>query len=335
MSHRAVLAPCTVLAVLLAGCTRAPAPPTSQPAQPAATTTRSTTATVTRDWALDPPVVDSERDAPCPRLLSAAPNVTEICCALGLRDHLVGRTRYCVHPPAVQSVPSIGALNDLNLEVLLEIKPDLILVSGSSRAITDRLTGLGLRHESLPDVTLEDLFTAIGMAGRLTGRERTARRLADGIRADLDTVAARYAGVRKARVLLVTDPLPDPPTQADVAGPGSFYDDLLRRAGQVNVAEPLGRPFGRLGLEFILQADPDVIVEVVPDEAARPAGDADALRVWSKVGPLKAVAGRRVYVLAGPQYTVLGPRIAQTFEALCRAVAVDYPSRDRQGAVHE
>jgi len=104
----------------------------------------------------------------------------------------------------------------------------------------------------------------------------------------------------------------------------------------------MGRPFGRLGLEFILQADPDVIVEVVPDEAARPAGAADALRVWSKVGPLQAVAGRRVYVLAGPQYTVLGPRIAQTFEALCRAVAGDYPnrdrndpSRDRQGAVHE
>jgi iron complex transport system substrate-binding protein len=311
-------APICLALMLLAGCERPSGTTTSQPT---ARLAGDSSKTGLRDWVLNPPLVEGESQAACPRLLSAAPNVTEICCALGLADHLVGRTRYCNYPPSIQSVPSIGALNDLNVEVLLEIKPDLILVSGASRAIADRLSRLGLPFESVPDVTLEDLFTAIERIGELTGRRQTARLLVDGLHADLDRVAARFTDGPKAWVLIVTEPLPDPPTQPTAAGPGSFYDDLLRRVGHTNAARPGGRPFAPLSLEFILAADPEVIIELAPDQAIRPGGDADARRVWAQVGPLKAVASGRVHVLVGTQHSLLGPRIARTFEALCRAIA--------------
>ncbi len=255
------------------------------------------------------------------RLLSAAPNVTEICCALGLTDRLVGRTRYCTYPPAVKAVPSIGALNDLNVEALLELDPDLVLVAGTSRAISERLSRLGLRQESLPDDTLGDLFTSIARVGELSGRQERARLLAADIRAELDGIAARCAEREPARVLIVTAPLPDPPTQITAAGPGSFYDDLLRLAGHTNAVEAGGRPFAPVALEFILHADPDVIIELAPDANGRSAGDIDARRVWAKVGPLKAVAAGRVHVLVDPSHFILGPRIGRTFEALCQAIA--------------
>lgn len=273
-----------------------------------------------RDWVVTPPIDDAERDRPCPRLLSAAPNVTEVCCALGLVDCLVGRTRYCDHPPAVRGVPSIGALNDLNVEVLLSLKPELILVSGHSRAVTERLARLELRYEPVPDTTLADLFTAIHRIGELTNRPASATRLVTAVRADLDTVTSRWRGRPPVRVLIVAAPLPTPPTPPTAAGPGSFYDDLLRRGGHANVADT-GRPFAPLSLEFILRADPDVIIELVPDEKARPRGDANARAAWAQVGPLKAVRTGRVHALIGGQHFVLGPRIAQTYDALCRAVA--------------
>ena len=267
------------------------------------------------------PVVDiEEQAAPCRRLLSAAPNVTEVCWSLGLGPCLVGRTRYCTFPPAVQSVRSIGALNDLNVEALLALRPDLVIVSGISRAITDRLERLGIPHTSVPDVSLEDLFTAIQRIGSAMGRPATAQRLVDAVRADLDLVACHYAHRPARRVLVLTGPLADPPVQVDAAGPGSFYDDLLRRAGCENVAAAAGRPFTPLSLEFVLRADPDVIVELVPDPAFRPAGDADALRVWSRVGPLRAVQTGRVHVLLGEQYFILGPRVAHTLAALCELI---------------
>ncbi|HPM22317.1 MAG TPA: helical backbone metal receptor [Phycisphaerae bacterium] len=305
---------CALLAAVSAGCTRPPATPTGQPTTSAAVSTL-------RDWVVDPPLVDSERALPCPRLLSAAPNITEICGALGLTEHLVGRTRYCLYPPAIARVRSIGALNDLNVETLLQIRPELIIVSGASRAIADRLTRLGLRYEAVPDWTLADLFTAIERIGGLTGRPRTAARLIDGIRADLDTVTTRYHTMRPARVLLLTGPLAAPPTPPDAAGPGSFYDDLLRRVGHTNVVAAGGGAFAPVALEFVLRADPDVIIELAPDATQRPAGDADALRAWAQVGPLRAVATRRVHVLIGPQHFELGPRIAQTFEAICSIMA--------------
>lgn len=269
--------------------------------------------------------------APCPRLVSAAPNVTEICAALELTPCLVGRTRYCTYPPEVLDVPSIGALNDLNAETLLGLRPQLVLVAGTSRQTSERLERLGLRYESLPDVSLADLFTSVARVGALTGRAQAAARLEATIRAELDAAAAKCAGGPKQRVLLLTAPLPDPPTQVDAAGPGSFYDDLLRLAGQTNVAAAGGRAFAPLSLEFVLRADPDVIIELSPDGAGRGGGDADAVRAWSRIGPLRAVAKGRVHVLVGPEHFVLGPRIAQTFAALCTKLAGEPAARVEGG----
>jgi iron complex transport system substrate-binding protein len=261
-----------------------------------------------------------EADKACQRILSTAPSATETCCALGLARCLVGRTRYCTYPPAVASVTSIGALNDLNVETLLGLAPDMVLVSGTSRAITDRIARLGVRFETVPDVSLNDLYEGIRRVGELCGRPQTADGLIAAVRADLGAVAARFAAGPSERVLIATAPLRDPPGPVDAAGPGSFYDDLLHLGGHANALPPGSRPFSSVTLEAVLHADPDVIVELVPDAAARPLGDADALRIWAKVGDLKAVAAGRVYTLVGPQHFVLGPRIARTFEALCELI---------------
>jgi iron complex transport system substrate-binding protein len=273
------------------------------------------------DWVRHPAVDEAERHKPALRIVSAAPNVTEICCALGLRAALVGRTRYCDYPPGIEDVCSIGALIDVNVERLLELRPDFILVSGTSRTQTERFAPLKLRFESVPDNTLNDLFAAIRRIGALTGRERTAERLCRAIRGDLRAVSERFAGAPHARVLFLTGTLSDPPSPPYVAGPGSFYDDLLKLAGHENVVAGEQQAFAPLSLEFIIRADPDVIIELDPDGRQRPGGDADARRAWNKIGALRAVTHRRVHVLVGPEHYLLGPRIAHTYAALCRALA--------------
>ncbi|MFQ5807618.1 MAG: ABC transporter substrate-binding protein [Phycisphaerae bacterium] len=273
------------------------------------------------DWVRHPLVDETARDAAALRIVSAAPSVTEICCALGLRAALIGRTRYCDYPPEIEKVPTIGALIDVNVEALLELRPDLILVSGDSRAQSDRFASAGLRFESIPDAKLSDLFAGIRRVGQLTDRKRTAAQLCQAIESDLAAVSACSANVAPARVLLLTGTLADPPRPPYVAGPGSFYDDLLKRAGHANVVGGKQAAFAPLSLEFIVRADPEVIIELDPDGHERPNGDADALRVWAKVGALRAVNTGRVHVLTGPEHYLLGPRIAFTYDALCRAIA--------------
>ena len=312
---------CLVL-VAFAGCERQ----TPQHDPRVGTTAPASTsrpALLLHDWVQQPDVHESERAEVALRIISAAPNVTEICCALGLRSSLVGRTRYCDHPPDISSVAPIGALNDVNVEVLLELHPDLILVSGVSRMQTERFASLGLRFESVPDSRLEDLCAAIDEVGALTGRPLTAQRLRTHIEEELARVTAHYADVPPARVLLLTGTLSDPPRPPYVAGPGSFYDDLLHLAGHTNVVAGSQAAFAPLSLEFIVRAEPDVIIELDADASQRPGGDADARAAWAKVGPLRAADGARVRVLSGNQHYLLGPRIALTYDVLCRAIAGD------------
>lgn len=316
------LAVISALAFVAIGCEPNPSPTTS-PSRPPSGTSRVTSSDglALRDWVAKPAVEDAERTTPCPRIISAAPNLTEICCALGLADCLVGRTRYCTYPPAVADVPSIGALNEINAEVLVGLAPELILVAGASRNITDRLQLLGLRFETLPDTSLADLFTSIKQLGPLVNRPQTAAQLAENVRADLQRVAERYEDVPRARVLLVIGPLASPPAPPFAAGPGSFYDDLLQRAGHDNIAAAAARPFAPLTLEFIAETDPDVIIELARADTMRTGGDDEAVAAWDGIAGLTAVAERRVHVLRGAQHGILGPRIAQTFEALCTTIA--------------
>ena len=179
----------------LVGC-RPPSAPTTT-TQAAAARAR---AAGCRDWVRDPEVVAGERENGPKRIVSLAPNVTEMCCALGLRERLVGRTRYCDYPPGIEEVRNLGSLIDLSIETLVGLEPDLILVSGNSRQISDRLARTGLHYESVPDDSLDDLFAAIAQIGRLTEHERTAAELSSGIRGDLERITARQRDVAPARV---------------------------------------------------------------------------------------------------------------------------------------
>lgn len=273
-----------------------------------------------RDWVVDPPGIVADAPRCELRLVSAAPNLTEICFALGVGDCLVARTSYCAYPPAVAVLPSIGALTDMSAETLLALRPDVVLVAGTSRAQVERLEALGIRYEATPDQSIEDLYEAIALIAELTDRAAVGDALIAGIRVDLDRVEARYrvgvgeGGARRALVLIGA--LQDPPRPPFVAGAGSYYNDVLERLGVQNVAADVG-PFGQVPLERIVRADPDVIIELSADGART---DAAARAAWAQLGQLQAVERKRVVVIAGGQHYILGPRIATTFATIGAAV---------------
>jgi iron complex transport system substrate-binding protein len=297
----------------LAGC--------NPPAQKSSPRTRGQVAVKIADRVVAPKVAPGESTPPNLRIVCAAPTITEICCALGLRGQIVGRTRYCTYPPGIESVPSIGALIDVNAETLLDLKPDLVLVSGHSRSMTDRFRELNIRYEALGDATLDDIYASIRKVGDLTGRSQTAADLVAQIKRDLEAIVAHFADVPRTRYLLLVGALSDPPTPPYVAGAGSFYGELLRSARHLNIVDFDDRPFGPLALEYIVRHDPEVILELDPEGKLRPGGDADALRVWGQIGPMRAVERKRIHVIPGPQHYLPGPRIAETLYALLDAIA--------------
>ncbi len=266
----------------------------------------------------EPPAQPPDSAVP-QRIVAGSPAAVEICCALGLRERLVGRSAFASFPPGIETVASVGGLTDANPEQLVRLKPDLILISGTSQMHQERFGRLGLRLESLPDGGLEDIFTAIHQVGQIVQRQRQAGEVVAGLRSALDAVDQQVPPGSGRRVLLVLQPLANPPEPPTVLGPGSYGHDLLLRAGYRPAMPALTGAYSDPSLEAIARSDPEIIIELVPGSQA--ADPDERAAHWRLLGDLAAVRAGRVLQLADPKYFVPGPRVAEFYADLRRALA--------------
>lgn len=195
------------------------------------------------------------------RIVSTSPAVTEIIFALGAEDLLVGRTDFCVYPPAAQAIESIGGISNLNVEKIVSLKPDLV-ISGS---MIPQKSSLQLDKMGVPIVCViekqdfEGLYENISKIGQLVGREQAADSLNKQMRLQAAQVAKEMSeknrGVEPKGVYYVVG---FGPTGNFTAGGNSFINDIIAMAGGRNIAADIkGWSYS---LEALMQADPDYIM---------------------------------------------------------------------------
>jgi len=237
--------------------------------------------------------------APPQRIVSLLPSLTETVCALGACARLVGVDTYSNWPQAVRTLPHVGGLDDAQVESILALRPDLVLAAASTRAIA-RLESLGLKVLALEPRTLEDFRRVVGQLDQVLG---TARGVALVQQVEGELAAAARAlpeAQRGARVYFEVSSTPY------AASESSFIGQLLARVGAVNVVPGTMGPFPRLNPEFVVRADPQVIM--VTDRAS---GDLSRRPGWAS---LRALREGRVCQFTPAQADVLvrpGPRMAE------------------------
>ncbi|THJ33030.1 ABC transporter substrate-binding protein [Lampropedia aestuarii] len=202
-----------------------------------------------------------EFEAPPQRIVSLLPSLTESVCALDACDRLVAVDRYSEYPESVQQLPVVGGGLDPSIEAVVARKPDVVLMSVSSRA-AQRLQALGIKVVTLEPKThadvkrvLEVLDTLLyGDAAAVNGASR-AQQLWQTIEQGVDQAAASLPeSSRGMRVYFEVSKGPYG------AGPQSFIGETLSRLGLGNVLPQDLGPFPRVTPEFILRADPDVLM---------------------------------------------------------------------------
>ena len=256
------------------------------------------------------------------RIVSLAPNLTEILFALGLGDRIVGVTRYCDYPADARAIEKIGGLLDPDVEKIRSLRPDLVVAfRGNPWDAVERLRGLRLRVFVL-DIgrTLDDVPRTIAALGRITLRDAAAAALSatlgDKARAVARTVAAAPG---KPRVFVMLQGL-----GLSTCGGASYLSDLLERAGGVNVAAGIRRDWLEYGRERLIQDDPDIILVLAPTEA-----DFARSRAWLEAQPgirdLRAVRTGRVLRLDENAASRFGPRLYDALAEIARLL------RDAQG----
>ena len=253
------------------------------------------------------------------RLVSTAPNLTECVCAVGAGDLLAGRTEACDYPPeAVQRVPVTGGFGTPYLEPLLAARPTHVLETVlSDPGLADRLRALRIPVVHVPCARLGDIPDALLQIGALTGHDAEAKRIAAEIRAGIAAARAqRAAPAQRPRVLLLV--APDTPI---TAGSNAFIAELLELAGGDNVGSASPRDYYHVSLEWVLNANPDMILCVFDTHGGDLYERFASQPGWSA---LAAVRGRRVYAVSElDTVSRPGPRVLEGLAYLRGVLAGD------------
>lgn len=260
------------------------------------------------------PAANAHGATPPVRILSLAPSLTETLYALGLGDRVAAVTRYCEFPPEVAAKPRLGTMNELSLESLLALKPDLVLLLSGYEATAQRLEALGIRTLLVRQDTLDNVLRSFPRVAEACGEPERGRQLTATIREQLATLQKTVAGRPPVPVLIST--LREHGGQGlsgvRIAGRDGLYSELLTLAGGRNVYDgPLAYP--AMSVESLRLLAPEVVVELVPTGFS----EQEALAAWAAETAIPAVRNGRVHTL-GTVAVVPGPRLAETVEQLAR-----------------
>lgn len=241
---------------------------------------------------------------PPQRVVTLLPSLTEVVCELGACDRLVGVDTYSNWPAQVRTLPHLGGLEDTSIEMIVALKPDVVLLPASSRAIT-RLEGLGVKVLAVETKTLADVQRVLGKVGQALG-VNNGPQVWQRLNANIDNVAHTLpTTLRGTTAYFEVDSAPY------AASESSFIGELLTRAGIVNVVSGQLGPFPKLNPEMVVRADPQVIM--VSDR------NSQALKKRPGWDRIRAVRDGRVCVFTSEQAEVLirpGPRMAEAVQLM-------------------
>ena len=259
----------------------------------------------------DPPPGPVARVAPR-RVVTLAPNLTEIVFALGAGNALVGVSEYSDHPPEARGIPRVGGL-EISAEKVASLRPDLVLATreGNARGPVSALAAAGLKVVVLPTGSLDAVLESVRLAGEALGRPQAARQLVESLSRRREAVRARVRGRPRPRAVLLV--WPDPP---QAAGGGTFLDDVLSEAGAENLlASRPGWPV--VSAEYLTTAPVDVVVLPASSETRAVFERARSSGALSR----GAVSRARVVWMNEAALTRPGPRVFDALEELADAVS--------------
>ena len=244
------------------------------------------------------------------RIVSLLPSLTETVCELGACGRLVGVDRYSNWPASVQQLPRVGGGIDPNIEAIVALKPDLVLMAQSTRA-ADRLQALGLNVLMLEPKTHEQVRVVIAQVAQALGlppenAERVWSNVDAGVSAAASTLPQKARGIR---VYFEVNRAPY------AAGESSFIGQTLKRLGVGNVVPAELGPFPKLNPEFVVRANPDLIMvgqRNVQGMAERPG--------WQR---LRAVREQRICIFNSDDEDAIvrpGPRMAEGARLLAQCI---------------
>jgi len=256
------------------------------------------------------------------RIVSLAPNLTELLYALQLEQAIVGVTLDSDYPPAAAGKPKIGTFWQPNIEAIVALNPDLVVTLNfqQQKSIVPRLERMGYDCLVTGIWKIDDFFGAVQTIGQATGRERQATALITDIQMKIQRLQEAIAGQARPRVLWVVQREP-----LRVAGRDTFVNELIELAGGQNAIGATLHKYPPIGAEQVIACGAEVIIEPAMVQSDHRRQRETALAYWSRWPHVPAVKAGRIHVIDGDVVSRLSPRLYQGIETITQCLRPQTP----------
>ena len=250
---------------------------------------------------------------PVERIVVLQPADAEILYAIGAGNLLVGRGEYVNYPAEVLDLPSVQSGSETNLEQIVALEPDVVVMTMMSQREEDskKLEDAGILTVISNAQSIQGVYEAIALMGKLTGKTEEASALVDSMRASFDEIRQKAQGKAGGSIYFEASPLA---SGLWTTGTATFMDEIAGMLGLENIFSDL-EGWQSVSEEQVLSRDPDYIVTMAMyiGEGLKPVEEVLARPNWSGV---KAVKNQNVFYSDSDEITRPGPRLVNAAQAL-------------------
>lgn len=258
--------------------------------------------------------------APARRIVSLAPHATEMLFAAGAGSYIVGVSEFSDYPPEAKRIQSVGSGVSLDLERIIQLKPDLVVGWNNGMAATQlaKLEPLGIPIYKSEPYDFATIANSLERLARLAGTDASGQAAAAAFRQRWKKLQDTYQARRPITVFyqIWRSPLM-------TLNGSHLVSSALRLCGGENVFSRLSQLAPTVSEEAVIKADPEAIVASSGEQD-------DVFAPWRRFTGLRAVAGGNLVLIDGNLMNRVGPRILDGTEELCRkldAVRAKKPGR--------
>ena len=248
------------------------------------------------------------------RIVSLAPNITEILFALGLGAETVGVTMFSDYPEATGSKSIVGSFVNISLEKVVSLNPDLIIgtADGNRKETVEQLEQIGFPVYVINPGNFEEILETILNIGTITGHEEQAKEVVHNLQERINRVVSLTKDLKKPGVFFQTgiDPVV-------TVGRNTLQDSLIKLAGGVNIYGDVTTRYPRCGMEEVVARKPDIIIV----SSMKRGGDFSRVRNrWMKWKNIPAVKNNRIYIIQANLVDHSSPRIVDGLEEIVKII---------------
>lgn len=245
------------------------------------------------------------------RIISIAPNITEIVFALGKQKELVGRTDYCDYPAAAKKITSIGTLEQPNIEKIAALKPDLVIASTHfSQASLKKLEELNIKVAVLyGSDSFNGAYDTISKVGKLTNANNKANEIIAGMKKKVQYVEDKVKNDKKPSVYYVVS---YGEAGDYTAGKGTFISQMIGMAGGKNSADDTTG--WKYNIEKLVANNPNILI------CSKYYNSKSGIKSTNGYKDLTTVKDNKLYEIDDNLITRQGPRLADGLEALAKII---------------